>query len=456
MLFVNSFNCGVLSRLRFAVSVCLLGAIAGSSLGLAQNTSTKSATVQSQPPQRKLTRRHAPDKKLSPQQQFVFDVVRWAVALPQGDSQDRLRVLAAATEVIGPVNSHLARQYAREGAHIEAQLIAAGQKPDVSILSAGYFDCAGAAEFIGQVPATDVLQAEQSLINIMSACPKQGTEPVRQKLETALSQGDVAPRGLLAVIERLGPTSVWSQDAFVKMFRALPSDAEKQRGEAPNYAAMYAQVAPEMDKDVARSAGLRLLEWLGKLDESSERNLAVNITTDSLKKSLGEDKYKEALASNVVARDVANTTGKPTEIPHPEEENVSVLAAMKNNGTDRTDELAKMPPSLRAREAAAHGFASGTGGDHRTADRYFDMAFSAADDVWNDRTNVKDAPAVLQEVSEAAAQVNAVDALKRAQHLGDSSAQAIGMLSVARVVLGRSSGGDMNSTAGPQGSTTVK
>jgi len=440
--------------LRFAVSVCLIGALALGPAGFAQSTKATQSQQKKSVPARPSARPQP--KKLSPQQHFVLDVVRWAVALPEGDPQDRLRVLTAATEVIGPVNSRLARQYAREGARIEAQLISAGQKPDVSILSAGHFDCSGAADFVGLVPAADVVKAEQSLINVMSACPKQGTQPVRQKLETALGQGDMAPRGLLAVMERLGPSSSWSQDIFAKMFRALPSDAEKERSEAPNYAAMYAQMAPHMDKDVARSAGLSLLEWLGKLNESGERNLAVNITTDALKKSFGEDKYKEALEGNVVARDVANTAGKPGEVPHVEEESVSVLAAMKNNGTDQSAELAKMPASLRAREAAAHGFASGTSGDRSTAGRYFDIAFSAADEVWNDRESTKNAPAVVQEVSEAAAQVNAVDALKRAQHLGDPSAQAIGMLSVARVVLGQSSAGDMSSTPGPVASTPSK
>jgi len=43
---------------------------------------------------------------------------------------------------------------------------------------------------------------------------------------------------------------------------------------------------------------------------------------------------------------------------------------------------------------------------------------------------------VVQEVSEAAAQIDSVNALTRAQKLRDSSAQAIAMLAVARVVAG--------------------
>lgn len=380
----------------------------------------------------------------------MTDVVRWAVSLPQGEPQDRLRVLTAAAEVIGPINSSLAKKYAREGAQVEAQLISSGRTPDVSILSAGHFDCAGAAGFVGQVPVNDVVEAEQSLINVMSACPRQGTEPVRQKLEAALGQNVLAPRALLAVMERIGPNSAWSQETFAKMFRALPSDADKQRSEAPNYAAMYSQMSPSVDKDVARSAGLTLLEWLGKVHESSERTLGVNITADAMKKALGESKYNDALASNVMSREVVNKAkGQPAEIAHEEEESASVLGAMRNTGTDQSGELSKMPASKRAREAAAHGFASGTGGDKPGAERYFDMAFSAADEVWNNRNEIKNAPGVIQEVSEAAAHVDSLAALKRAQRLTDPSAQAIGMLAVARVVMSQGMAGDMSTPPPP-------
>jgi hypothetical protein len=98
-----------------------------------------------------------------------------------------------------------------------------------------------------------------------------------------------------------------------------------------------------------------------------------------------------------------------------------------------------MKPSLRAREAAASGFADGTSGKRKLADRYFDIAFSAADEVWANRAKNANAPAVIEEISEAAAHVNAVDALQRAQKLQDPTAQAIGMLAVARVVAGGAS-----------------
>jgi hypothetical protein len=48
----------------------------------------------------------------------------------------------------------------------------------------------------------------------------------------------------------------------------------------------------------------------------------------------------------------------------------------------------------------------------------------------------QNAAAVIEEVSEAAAQVDSVNALTRAENLRDPSAEAIAMLAVARVVAG--------------------
>jgi hypothetical protein len=111
-----------------------------------------------------------------------------------------------------------------------------------------------------------------------------------------------------------------------------------------------------------------------------------------------------------------------------------VLEAMGNNGTDQSENLRKLPATQRARQAAANGFAAGTSGHKEQAAKYFDMAFAAADEAWDARTPQVDAAALVQEVGEAAAQVNSVNALVRAQGLRDSSAQAIAMIAVARVV----------------------
>jgi hypothetical protein len=368
--------------------------------------------------------------------QFVLDVVKNAVALPQSDPQDRLRVLHSAVTVVAPVSRKMAQTLSREGVQLEAELIRAGQKPAISLFAAGNVDCASAANFVQMLPASAVQTAEQPLIGALSFCPKQALEPARQKLETALNSGILAARPLLAVIEAVGTKAAWSQIQFAKMFGALPTDYDQQRSEAPNFAAMYVRVAPDVDTSVARDTGLKFLEWLSHLQQGGERNLSVNMVTATMQQVLGAEKYGEALRSNVVAAGMARTAGQPGEIPHAEEESVSVLRAMGNTGQDLTDAIRAMPSSRRAREAAAHGFAAGHQGDRKMADRYFDIAFSAVNEAWKDRKQ-GNAAAVVAEVSEAAAQVDAVAALTRAQGLQDPSAQAIGMLAVARVVLGQ-------------------
>ena len=371
-----------------------------------------------------------------PKKEFVLNVVRAAVALPEPDPQDRLRVLNSAASVVSTLDRPMAKSFAREGARIEAELIGIGQTPAVSMLASGEVECPSAVNFVDTIPASAVVRAEQSLLGALTACPKQTLEPIRQKTEAALNQGYVAPRALMAVMERVGPSSRWSQATFTKMFSSLP-DPDQAKGEAPNFGMMFASMAPQVDKDTAGKAGVSLLEWLSKVKESGERNLTVTTVTDALKAALGPEDYAKALQSNIIAQQVAQTAGQPGEIEHPQEENVSVLEAMGDDGQDRSDALAKLAPSLRARQAAAHGFASGTSGDRKLADHYFDMAFAAVDEVWDDRDKVENAPAVVEEVSEAAAQVDPVAALRRTQHLQDPSAQAIGMLAVARVALGQ-------------------
>lgn len=390
-------------------------------------------SVQPETPKRNASRKAT----LSPQQKFVLDVVQSAVGLPQSDQQDRLRVLTAAADVISPIRPALAKQFAREGMRIEQELIVAGETPTVSILNAGHADCSSVQGFVENIPDAKVAAAEQSLISAASMCPKQALESVRRKVELALDQGIVAPRALLAVIEQVGPRTPWAEQEFVKLFSSLPAKVEDYRNEAPNFAAMYARMAPEVSKDSAKKSGINFLDWISKMKEGGPRNLAVNIATDAMKGALGDQGYQDALSSDVIAQGIARTAGAPGEVQHEQEESVSVLQAMNNSSVDRTVELAKMPPSRRAREAAASGFATGTGGDRKMANRYFDMAFSALNDVWDNRSQQKDAPAVVEEVSEAAAQVDPIDALKRAQRLQDPSAQAIGMLAVARVVAGQ-------------------
>jgi hypothetical protein len=255
-----------------------------------------------------------------------------------------------------------------------------------------------------------------------------------QRLETqAMDTNVVAPRLALSLMESIGTKTPWSQDQFEKLFKSLPSDAKAVNNEAPNFAAMYARMAPEVSFDVARASGLRLLAWLGKLDPEGPRNLAVNITTGAMKDVL-KDKYDTALESDVMARQVAQTAGQQGEVDSPPEENVSVLEAMGGKGQDRSADLNQMEPSQRAREAAASGFANGTNGDKKLATRYFDIAYSSLNEVWNKKDELADAASIVQEVSEAAAQVDPVNALQRSRALQDPTAQAIGMIAVARVV----------------------
>ncbi len=370
-------------------------------------------------------------------QKFVLDVVHNAVGLPQPDPQDRLRVLFAATNVVAPIDNSLSQRFAKEGTAIETKLVAEGQKPAVSMLAGGHVDCASAATFVQTLPPAAVLDAEQSLLGAITNCPKQVGPIAMRKLEAGVDQGVVAGRPILALMDSEGIKSQWSQSMFAKMFASLPAEATNYTAEAPNYAAMFARAAQEMDPEAVKTAGAKFLLWLAKVPDTPQRSVAVNLATGALSERLGDARYQELLRSDVMVQQVANSANRNAVLPTPEDDGVSVLRAMGNTG-DRTDELNSMAPAGRAREAAASGFASGTAGDRKMADHYFDIAFSSVEEVWSDRSSSKtNAPDVVQEVSEAAAQVDPIAALKRSQRLLDPSAEAVSMLAVARVVVGQ-------------------
>lgn len=378
-----------------------------------------------------------PNSRQEARQKFVLDVVHSAVALPESDPQDRLRVLSEAANVVGPIDEKLAQQLAREGTAIETKLVAEGQKPAVSMLASGHVDCASAATFVQTVPPGAVVDAEPSLLAAITNCPKQVDEAAKAKLDAGLQQGVVAGRAILALMNAEGMSSPWSQSVFVRMFSSLPADAASFKQEAPNYAAMFARVAGEMDRDAVKSAGKKLLLWLGKLPDSSERSVALNLTMGALSDDLGAAGYQELLHSDAMLQQIASSAQPGAVLAPPEEESVSVLRAM-SDGSDRTQSLQSMSPSMRAREAAASGFASGTAGDRKMADHYFDIAFASVDEVWANRASSGvNAPEVVQEVSDAAAQVDPVAALQRSERLQDPSAEAISMLAVGRVVAGK-------------------
>jgi hypothetical protein len=375
------------------------------------------------------------ERKLTPQQKFVRDTVQMAVALPQPDPQDRLRVLSVAADVIYPLDQKLAKGLWHEGVRIESELIQVGKAPAVSVMADGKADCASALSFVENVPADSVVAAEQSLIGAVTSCRKETLTTVAAKLDAALQKKVVAPRALMAVMEAEGLKSQWSQSHFEEMFSSLP-DAREKSSEAENVAAMYAHMSGEVEKDIAQKTGLKLLDWLSLQDDSPLRTLGVNIVSDAMKEAIGDAALKDALSSDVVAASVVRNAANaaPTPIQRPTVESTSVLMAMRDNGTDQSGRLQDMPASQRAREAAAHGFAAGTSGDKEQAGKYFDMAFAAVDELWEARTPEENTAAVVEEVSEAAAQVDSVNALTRAENLHDPSAQAIGMLAVARVV----------------------
>ncbi|MBZ5504608.1 MAG: hypothetical protein LAO78_03875 [Acidobacteriia bacterium] len=371
--------------------------------------------------------------KLTREQKFVIDTVRMAVALPEPDPQDRLRVLSSAADVVSTIDKKMARSFWSEGARIETELVRLGQTPAVSMMSSGQVDCATALNFVENLPESAVLRAEQSLIGAMTTCPKQTLDPVSRKLDAGLEKRMVAPRALMAAMAAQGERSAWSREHFAKMFSSLP-EPQENAAEAENFAAMYMQMSGSVDKDVAAKAGLQFLTWLGKLEDSPLRSLSIRITTGAMQQTLGDEGYRNALQSDIVASTTAQNAGQDREIERPAPEGVSILAAMDSRGTDQTESLRGLPAIDRARAAAAHGFATGTAGDKQLARKYFDIAFSAADEVWEARTPEANAPAVIQEIGEAAAQVDSLNALTRAQKLHDSSAQAIAMLAVARVV----------------------
>ena len=371
--------------------------------------------------------------KLTPQQKFVLDTVNMAVALPEPDPQDRLRVLSSAADVVSTIDRNMARKLWHEGVRIESDLIRVGQKPAVSLMASGEADCQAALNFVENLPEAAALQAEQSLIGAVTTCPKQTLDTVSRKLDAALEKGIVPSRALMAVIEAQGSQTQWSQQHFEKMFNSLP-DPHDYAGEAENFAAMYARMAPDVDRDLATRTGLKLLAWLAKLDDSALRTMAIHITAGSMQQALGETAYEAALQKDVVANSVVQNAGETREIERPPEDTVSVLEAMDKQGSDQTESLRGLPPVQRARQAAANGFAAGTSGHKDQAAKYFDMAFDAVNEAWDARTPQSDTSAVVQEVGEAAAQVNSMNALVRAQALRDTSAQAIAMLAVARVV----------------------
>jgi hypothetical protein len=403
-----------------------------SSLAFAQAKAAKPKT-DARPPANEPTNK--PASKEEVRKQFALDVLKNAVALPVPDPQDRLRVLSSAVDIARPLAPALAKQYVAEGARLEAELIARGEKPETSVLGSAEVDCSVAAQFVDNVAPANVFEAEDSLLEAFSSCPQQTREPGRSKVEGALDSGIVAPRALLSLIEADGATSRWSQAAFKKAFAALPKGKAAYK-QPQDFAQLFERYAETGNKDDVAGAGVKMLDWLAQAPEGGAKNMAVAMTTDAMKKALGDEAYRGALQTDPVAQSLANAPAQPGQIETNDEAATPVLEALGGTRTDQTKRLNQLPVAQRAREAAAAGFASGTSGDRVSADHYFDIAYAALEQAWNERSakQKENVTGIVQEVSEAAADVDAVAALRRAQGLQDPTAEAIAMLSVARVV----------------------
>src|SRR5262249_26909108 len=313
---------------------CVAG-IAVLAIGVCGHAERASPKLQAKPPAQNQA------KELSREQKFVVDTVRMAVALPQSDQQDRLRVLSTAAEVVSPIDKKMAKSLWSEGVRIESELVRLGQKPAVSMMESGQADCTTAQSFVENLPESAALKAEQALIGAVTVCPKQTLDPVSRKLDAALEKGVAPPRALMAAMQAQGEKSAWSEEHFAKMFASLP-DPHDSAAEAENFAAMYAQMSEHVDKGVATKAGLQLLNWLSKVEDTPLRGLAIRITSSAMKQALGEEAYQKALQSDVVAQSTVQNAGEEREIERPQEQGTSVLEAMENKG-DQTERLRGLP-----------------------------------------------------------------------------------------------------------------
>ncbi|HEV8182377.1 MAG TPA: hypothetical protein VGQ61_08400, partial [Candidatus Angelobacter sp.] len=100
------------NRRRYLTAVVVFGL---SLAGAAQQASNPKLAAKPQ------TRVQAAPVKLTQEQRFVMDTVRMAVALPEPDQQDRLRVLSTAADVVSPIDKKMARNLWHEGARIESE-----------------------------------------------------------------------------------------------------------------------------------------------------------------------------------------------------------------------------------------------------------------------------------------------------------------------------------------------
>ena len=119
-----------LAVFQLVLALALTGAVPAQTSSPAPHSSDRSSqTATAKPDPLAVTAKEKDGQK------FVEDVVHSAVALPQPDPQDRLRVLYAAANVVSPIDAKEAQQFAKGGTRIETELVSEGEKPAVSMLA---------------------------------------------------------------------------------------------------------------------------------------------------------------------------------------------------------------------------------------------------------------------------------------------------------------------------------
>lgn len=379
----------------------------------------------------------AAPQQLAQRSKFALNVLQSAVALPQNDPQDRLRVLVSAAQLANSLSPKLKTSLAREGIDLESRLIGSGQLPQASMVESGIVDCTAVGGLVDALRPEAMASADRTISAAVRSCPKQSLEPIERKLSDALQRGAAPPRALMAAMEASGAKSNWTLQQFDAVFSNLPDVKDRTSiTNAPLYAGLYEKFVPSVDAASARNAGVKLLAWIGKMDQAPERIQAATTATRAMKKALGAEGFQEVTESDPIAAQAAQLAGQPAQMPLPEEE-TQVQIGRLDLSQDHSADLENYPAPRRAREAAAYGFAAGSNGDTRLAQRYFDIAFSALNDVRSNQLPGIDVPSVISEVSQAAANVDPVAALQRAQRLQDNSSQALSMIAIAQTVLNR-------------------
>lgn len=421
--------------MRFRLTLSVLLALSGSAVA---------QKVQQVPPHRKSSRGAAPQavnpvpaRQYAQRSKFALNVLSAAVALPQNNDQDRLRVLVSAARLANDVSPATKKALVREGTQVEARLIGAGEKPQVSMVETGMVDCASVAGLVDAIRPEIMNAAETTISAAVSQCPRQALTPVERLLADAVGRDAAPARALLATMEAAGRKSAWTLQQFDAVFNSLPDPKDESSvTQAPMFAMLYSEFAPGVDASSASKAGARLLTWLGKMDDSPERVQAAGTAVAAIQKVAGEKGLQQIEESDPLANQAAQLAGQPMEISAPEEEpNVSV--GQLDTSSDHSSDLADYPAPRRAREGAAYGFAAGSAGDKQAAERYFDIAFSALNELWSDRLPGQNVGGLVEEVSQAAANVDPTAALQHAESLDEPSAKAISMIAVAQAVLNR-------------------